>query len=90
MEKRVHTARVAKAGGLSTRFLTCTALAQELGVAPNTVRHWCREGWLRAHAELTPGGHYRIPRCVLEALRTGEFAPPPEGTTEGTFATQKK
>lgn len=59
--------------------LSCLAVARELGVAPNTVRHWCREGWLRPHAEVTAGGRYRIPRRVFEAILAGELFPPKPG-----------
>jgi uncharacterized protein YjcR len=56
--------------------LSCAAMARELGVAPNTVRHWCREGWLRKHAKVTEGGSYQIPRRVFDAILAGELSPP--------------
>lgn len=62
--------------GATERPLSCAAVALALSVAPNTVRHWCREGWLREHATLNPRGHYQIPRGVFEAILAGELAPP--------------
>lgn len=56
--------------------LSCAAVAREIGVAPNTVRHWCREGWLRKHVEVTDGGYYRIPRRVFDRMLAGELVPP--------------
>lgn len=75
MTKRSVSPRAAPSTG-SRGALSCTAVAKELGVAPNTVRHWCREGWLRAHVEVTKGGHYRIPRRVFDTLLRGELGPP--------------
>lgn len=62
--------------GATERPLSCAAVALALSVAPNTVRHWCREGWLREHATLNPRGHYQIPRRVFEAILAGELVPP--------------
>lgn len=59
----------------ATAPLSCGAVARELGVAPNTVRHWCREGWLRKHARVTEGGAYQIPRRVFDAILAGELSP---------------
>ncbi len=56
--------------------LSCGAVARELGVASNTVRHWCREGWLRQHVVVAADGRYQIPRRVLERMLAGELAPP--------------
>jgi hypothetical protein len=60
----------------ATASLSCAAAARELGVAPNTVRHGCREGWLRKHARVTESGSYRIPRRVFDAILAGELSPP--------------
>lgn len=79
MKKKISScfaaARVTKPAG---ELLSCSDVARELGVAPTTVRHWCREGVLRGHSEQTAGGHYRVPRRVLDALLAGELPPPPE------------
>lgn len=60
-------------------LMTCSAVARALGVAQNTVRHWCREGLLRDHAVRTPSGRYRVPRDVFDALLAGRPLPSRDG-----------
>jgi excisionase family DNA binding protein len=48
-------------------FLTRSDVARLLGVSPNTVTRWAREGRLPSH--LTLGGHHRFERSAIEQLR---------------------
>jgi excisionase family DNA binding protein len=48
-------------------FLTRAGAASLLGVSPNTVSRWAREGKL--DCQLTLGGHRRFERSAIEALR---------------------
>jgi len=59
------------------QFLTRTEVARRLGVSPNTVSRWAREGRLPCH--LTLGGHRRFDRAVVEELirRMSGGAEPP-------------
>ncbi len=53
-----------------SEFLTVTAAADLLGVSPQTLRRWDREGKLRATRR--PGSNYRFyDRAALEAYRLG-------------------
>jgi excisionase family DNA binding protein len=49
------------------RFLTRTEVARVLGVSPNTVSRWAREG--RLPCQMTLGGHRRFDRAVVEEIR---------------------
>jgi excisionase family DNA binding protein len=50
-----------------TVFLTRADVSKMLGVSPNTVTRWAREGRLPCHVTL--GGHHRFEREVVEQLR---------------------
>ncbi len=54
-----------QAGG--TEFLTRSEVSRLLGVSPNTVTRWAREG--RLACQVTLGGHHRFERAVVEQLR---------------------
>ncbi|HXF36593.1 MAG TPA: helix-turn-helix domain-containing protein, partial [Actinomycetota bacterium] len=44
-------------------FVTAREVAERLGVAPDTVTRWCREGRIPA---VRPGRDWRIPASVIE------------------------
>lgn len=46
-----------------------SAAAKLLGVDPTTVRLWIRTGLLAARKTRPDGGHYRVRRADVEALR---------------------
>ena len=48
-------------------ILTTSEVARLLGVSPNTVTRWAREG--RLPCRLTLGGHHRFERQVIEHIR---------------------
>lgn len=48
-------------------FLTRSEVAKLLGVSPNTVTRWAREG--RLPCQVTLGGHHRFDRELVERLR---------------------
>jgi excisionase family DNA binding protein len=48
-------------------FLTTSEVSKELGVSPNTVTRWAREG--RLASQVTLGGHHRFERALIEELR---------------------
>jgi excisionase family DNA binding protein len=48
-------------------FLTRAGVARLLGVSPNTVSRWAREG--RLGCQKTLGGHRRFDRSAIEQLR---------------------
>lgn len=48
-------------------FLTRTEVARRLGVSPNTVSRWAREG--RLPCQLTLGGHRRFDRALVEDIQ---------------------
>ena len=50
-----------------TTYLTRSEVARLLGVSPNTVTRWAREG--RLPCQVTLGGHHRFDRTVIEAIR---------------------
>lgn len=50
-----------------TIFLTRSEVSKLLGVSPNTVTRWAREG--RLPCQVTLGGHHRFDREVVERLR---------------------
>ena len=47
--------------------LTTSEVSRLLGVSPNTVTRWAREG--RLPCRLTLGGHHRFERTVIEQIR---------------------
>jgi excisionase family DNA binding protein len=51
----------------ATQFLTRSEVAKLLGVSPNTVTRWAREG--RLPCQVTLGGHHRFDRELVEQLR---------------------
>jgi excisionase family DNA binding protein len=51
----------------AVRFLTRTEVARILGVSPNTVSRWAREG--RLPCQMTLGGHRRFDRVIVEDIR---------------------
>jgi len=48
-------------------YLTRADVARLLGVSPNTVTRWAREG--RLPSQVTLGGHHRFARSVIEEIR---------------------
>ena len=48
-------------------FLTRSEVSKLLGVSPNTVTRWAREG--RLPCQVTLGGHHRFERELVEQLR---------------------
>ena len=50
-----------------TEFLTRSEVSKLLGVSPNTVTRWAREG--RLPCQVTLGGHHRFDRELVEQLR---------------------
>ena len=55
----------------STQFLTRSEVSKLLGVSPNTVTRWAREG--RLACLVTLGGHHRFDREVVEQLRRQQY-----------------
>jgi len=51
----------------ATEFLTRSEVSKLLGVSPNTVTRWAREG--RLPCQVTLGGHHRFDRELVERLR---------------------
>ena len=64
VKRSVESANTA-AGG--TEFLTRSEVSKLLGVSPNTVTRWAREG--RLPCQVTLGGHHRFERVLVEQLR---------------------
>ena len=52
---------------VGTQFLTRSEVSKLLGVSPNTVTRWAREG--RLACQVTLGGHHRFDRELVEQLR---------------------
>ena len=48
-------------------FLTRSEVSKLLGVSPNTVTRWAREG--RLPCQVTLGGHHRFDRELVEELQ---------------------
>ncbi len=48
-------------------FLSRSEVSTRLGVSPNTVTRWAREG--RLPCQMTLGGHHRFDRELVERLR---------------------
>ena len=55
------------AESVATQFLTRSEVSRLLGVSPNTVTRWAREG--RLPCQVTLGGHHRFDRDLVERLR---------------------
>ena len=56
-----------------TEFLTPSEVSTLLGVSPNTVTRWAREG--RLPCQVTLGGHHRFDRELVEQLRKSLYRP---------------
>ena len=63
----VKNSEAATAGPVGTQFLTRSEVSRMLGVSPNTVTRWAREG--RLPCQVTLGGHHRFDRELVEQLR---------------------
>jgi excisionase family DNA binding protein len=63
----VKTTARARGGEGGTQFLTRSEVSKLLGVSPNTVTRWAREG--RLPCQVTLGGHHRFDRELVEQLR---------------------
>jgi excisionase family DNA binding protein len=57
----------ATAESAGTHFLARSEVSKLLGVSPNTVTRWAREG--RLPCQVTLGGHHRFDRELVEQLR---------------------
>lgn len=57
---------------LRKRFFTPSEVAERVGVSRQTVIKWIERGELEA--ELTPGGHHRIPASVFQSGRRADRA----------------
>ena len=57
----------AKAGAQVNEFLSRSEVSKLLGVSPNTVTRWAREG--RLPSQVTLGGHHRFDRELVQQLR---------------------
>jgi len=53
--------------GWNGQYLTRGDVARLMGVTPNTVTRWAREG--RIPSQMTLGGHHRFERAVIEQMR---------------------
>jgi len=62
-----HTIDVAVPEAAGTEFLTRSDVSRLLGVSPNTVTRWAREG--RMACQVTLGGHHRFDRAIVEQLQ---------------------
>lgn len=54
-----------------SQYLTRSEVSKLLGVSPNTVTRWAREG--RLACLVTLGGHHRFDREVVEQLRKQQY-----------------
>jgi excisionase family DNA binding protein len=66
MKSKIASTAAERSSG--PEYLTRAGVAQLLGVSPNTVTRWAREG--RLPSQLTLGGHHRFERSVIETLRS--------------------
>jgi excisionase family DNA binding protein len=62
-----NTVEAASTEAVGTQFLTRSEVSKLLGVSPNTVTRWAREG--RLPCQVTLGGHHRFDRELVEQLR---------------------
>ncbi len=65
--RAVKNAETTTAETVGTHFLTRSEVSKLLGVSPNTVTRWAREG--RLPCQVTLGGHHRFDRELVEQLR---------------------
>jgi excisionase family DNA binding protein len=65
--RTVKNSEAATAEPVGTQFLTRSEVSRMLGVSPNTVTRWAREG--RLPCQVTLGGHHRFDRELVEQLR---------------------
>ena len=63
----VKNSEATTAESVGTHFLTRSEVSKMLGVSPNTVTRWAREG--RLPCQVTLGGHHRFDRELVEQLR---------------------
>ena len=49
-------------------FLSVKQLADHLGVHPQTVRRWLRNGLIKTFVQYGPHGHYKIHRSILSSV----------------------
>jgi len=61
------TVDVAAPEAAVVEFLTRSEVSRLLGVSPNTVTRWAREG--RLPCQVTLGGHHRFDRELVDQLR---------------------
>ena len=66
-----YTVESASVAVAETEFLTRSEVSKLLGVSPNTVTRWAREG--RLSCQVTLGGHHRFERELVEQLRRSLF-----------------
>jgi excisionase family DNA binding protein len=52
-------------------LLTRSEVARLLGVSPNTVTRWARDG--RLPSQVTLGGHHRFARSVVEQVKKESY-----------------
>ena len=62
-----HTVESASTAAARSEFLTRSEVSRLLGVSPNTVTRWAREG--RLSCQVTLGGHHRFDRELVDQLR---------------------
>ena len=62
-----HAVEAVEPEVVGTQFLTRSEVSRLLGVSPNTVTRWAREG--RLPCQVTLGGHHRFDRELVEQLR---------------------
>jgi excisionase family DNA binding protein len=60
----------------TVNFLTRSEVSRMLGVSPNTVTRWAREGKLRCQRTL--GGHHRFDKEIIEEIRRNHCVPGPD------------
>jgi excisionase family DNA binding protein len=63
----VKNSEAVAAESVGTDFLTRSEVSRLLGVSPNTVTRWAREG--RLPCQVTLGGHHRFERELVEQLK---------------------
>jgi excisionase family DNA binding protein len=67
VESQMHAVEALMQQVKQTAYLTRSAVSRLLGVSPNTVSRWAREG--RLPCQVTLGGHHRFDREFVEQLR---------------------
>jgi excisionase family DNA binding protein len=66
-----HTVESVDTAVAETEFLTRSEVSRLLGVSPNTVTRWAREG--RLSCQVTLGGHHRFERELVAQLKKSLF-----------------